>query len=195
MAFTAVLLVLSCFAMNLTMNFGIGLNWTATAGRKVLINYFKRLSIFFPVIIILWLIITFIRSLFNTGSIEYIFLFPVCYAVYYALDSVIPRFIFKKSNEGDAASVIHTSAVITTVALFIILNITGNFWVVFALALGFLLGIIMTMIIIAEIRMRAELEKTPHFLKGIPLSLITIGLLSLVYSSAAMMFFRILGEG
>ena len=94
-AFSVLLLVLSCLAMNLTMNFGIGLNWTATAGRKELINYFKRLAVFFPVITILWLIITLIRSLFFTGSAEYIFLFPVCYAVYYSLDNVISRFILK----------------------------------------------------------------------------------------------------
>jgi len=63
------------------------------------------------------------------------------------------------------------------------------------MAFGFTAGIFLVYLIIIEIRRRAALEAVPFFLRGKPLVLIAMGLLSLVFSAASLLFFRMISAG
>jgi electron transport complex protein RnfA len=84
---------------------------------------------------------------------------------------------------------------LASAALFITLNVAGGFLEAVILALFFSAGIALAVLIINEIRLRSEMEAVPQFLRGSPLILIAMGLLSMIFSSAALMLYRVLGAG
>jgi electron transport complex protein RnfA len=59
------------------------------------------------------------------------------------------------------------------------------------LALGFSLGLCLSLGILREIRRRSRFEAVPPLLRGGPLALISLGLLSLIFTSASLMFFNL----
>ena len=61
------------------------------------------------------------------------------------------------------------------------------------LSAGYAAGIALAIKIISEIRLRSEMEAVPKSLQGSPLVLIAMGLLSLVFSAAALMLYQVLG--
>jgi electron transport complex protein RnfA len=78
------------------------------------------------------------------------------------------------------------------VSLLITLALADTFAGAAVLALFFALGNLMAIIILNEIRRRSSLEWVPRFLRGSPLILISMGLLSLIFASAAGICFKIL---
>jgi electron transport complex protein RnfA len=61
------------------------------------------------------------------------------------------------------------------------------------LSLGFSLGCLTAALILREISKRSSLEAVPIAFRGAPLTLISMGLLSLIFSSVAAIFLRTLG--
>jgi electron transport complex protein RnfA len=60
------------------------------------------------------------------------------------------------------------------------------------LAAGFFIGYMFSMAIILEIHKRSSIEPVPSALRGAPLLLISMGLLSLVFSAAAAFFLQMI---
>jgi electron transport complex protein RnfA len=127
------------------------------------------------------------------GLLEYIFLFPLCYLVFSAYTYLINRFIFTKPSGHENKDSIFTGSMLSGTALFIMLNIAGNLAEAAVISLGFVLGIVLAVVIVGEIRRRSAMEAVPRFLRGGPLVLIAMGLLSLIFSSTALMFYEVLG--
>jgi electron transport complex protein RnfA len=78
-------------------------------------------------------------------------------------------------------------------SLFLTLRLALNPAEALALTLGFSLGVLLSAMILREISRRSSLEAVPELFRGAPLSLISMGLLSLVFSSLSAIFLRILG--
>jgi electron transport complex protein RnfA len=62
-----------------------------------------------------------------------------------------------------------------------------------ALTLGFSLGALLAAVILREINRRSSLEAAPELFRGAPLTLISMGLLSLIFSSVSAIILRVLG--
>jgi electron transport complex protein RnfA len=105
------------------------------------------------------------------------------------LEYLFFRYIIKKEKLNVNSS-ISFPAGITVVAVFICLNISKSFIETLLLSFGFSAGIFIVLLIVKEIRKRATLENIPYFLRGNPLVLITMGILSLVFSVASLIFLR-----
>jgi electron transport complex protein RnfA len=118
-------------------------------------------------------------------------MFPVSYIAYDALEYLFFYQILKKSPENECS--VSFPGGITAAAVFICLNIANNFAQAVFLSFGFAAGICLVMIITGEIRRRAALEAVPVFLRGKPLVLISMGMLSLVFSTGALLIFRMIG--
>ena len=200
-AWLGMLSVFSGLSMNLIIQFGLGMKEITraeisggaekpgfTAANKT--GYFIGLGIFFITIILLWLIFSFIRSVLPLGLLEYVLLFPTCFLVFSLLEYLIYCFILLKPVDADSA---FTGSALCGTALFIMLGIAGSLIEAVVLSLGFALGMVLALAIVGEIRRRSEMEAVPRFLRGGPLALIAMGLLSLVFSSAALMFYEFLG--
>jgi electron transport complex protein RnfA len=78
-------------------------------------------------------------------------------------------------------------------SLFISLRLALSPAEALALTLGFSLGTLLAAIILREINRRSSLEAVPKSLRGAPLTLISMGLLSLIFSSVSAILLRVLG--
>ena len=195
----AMLAVFSGLSMNLVLQLGLGLKELITDENP---DYAKNtnakgvlagLGILFLSNFFLWLVFSFVRSL-PLGLAEYFLLFPASYLFFSVIESLSNQSASFKKIAGIFVfwNVFRTSALVTA-ALFITLNVAGNMAEAAVLSLGFTAGIALAVAIAGEIRRRSEMEAVPRFLRGGPLVLVSLGLLSLVFSSAALMFFEVLG--
>jgi electron transport complex protein RnfA len=187
-----VLFISSGFTMNLMLQCAIGIEGGAFAE-----NFSKKLTIIkliisFITVILLYFIFTVIISSILHGIFIYVILFPLSFLVYDALEYITFNYILKNLDRNNKTSISFLGG-ITAVSLFICLNTVNGLIETTALSLGFISGIILSILILKEIQKRAVLEAVPRFLRGKPIILISMGLLSLVFSSVSILFYRMLG--
>ena len=181
--------IFSAFSMNLVLQCGLGINGGAkTPGIKPVLI---RLSIIFSVVIILWSVFTAVKSYIFSGIFIYVLLFPVSFMAYKGLEHLVFHNLLKIEKND---RILGFSGGITAAALFICMNISGNIIETIALSFGFTAGTLLVFLVLYEIQKRAALEAVPRFLRGKPLVLISMGLLSLVFSKASTLIFRMIGS-
>ena len=198
------LAVFSGLSMNLILQFGLGLVKITLVGscqpfEKINgAEAVSKMGILFVSVLFLWLLFTFFRSVLPLGLIEYVLLFPFAYLISSLLEYAADRFILKKNiGQKEFADSYQESGIINSAlaaaALFMALNVAGGFWEAAVLSLCFSGGIVLAVLIICEIRFRSEMEAVPQSLRGSPLTLIAMGLLSLIFSSTALMLYQVFG--
>ena len=153
---------------------------------------FLKILLGFITVIVLWLFFTYIVSPLSLGFFGYILFFPVVALVYYALEYLLFTILLKSTPECEDSVFLNDG--ILGAALFFTYNVSGNFLEALAMVFGFSVGSLLTLLIVTEIVRRSEMEAVPKFLAGRPLILISMGLLSLVFTSSALILFRILGN-
>jgi len=197
----------SGLSMNLILRFGIGLQRIAEEedprgaganGKWVLLI---RFGLNFISVMLLWLFFSLLQSWIFSGFLEYIMIFPVCFLFFTVIECLAKRMVLKTGWRGGIVSSYLTSesggaavkGAVTGTALFIILGLAGGIAEAAALSFGFFAGAALAVLIVGEIRRRSEMEAVPRRFRGGPLVLITLGLLSLVCASAAVVFYAVLG--
>ena len=204
MAPLAMLAVFSGLSVNLFLQLGLGLKKITLTGAFLSedmsisgqSNGKKRilaeLGMFFTAVLLLWLVFSFFRSVLFLGLLEYVLVFPVSFAVFFFLDYAACRYIFKKTFDENEPVLL--GGTLSGVALFITLNVAGSILDAAVLSVGFVAGIALAVLLTGEILKRSGMEKVPRCLRGGPLVLIAMGLLSLVFLSAALMLYQVLGS-
>jgi electron transport complex protein RnfA len=211
------LAVFSGLSMNLILRFGIGLQRIATEEGAPLRNSGKDAKwaflvwpgIYFISVMLLWLFFSGLQSVIFLGFLEYILIFPVSSLFFTVIEYLAARFALQTNRRGETVSrnrfisdyflgdgqshnpILHGAQV--GAALFIMLGLAGGFAEAAMLSFGFSAGAALAVLIVGEIRRRSAMEAVPRCLKGGPLVLITMGLLSLVVISAATVFYAVLG--
>jgi len=180
------LMISSAFTMNLILQCGLGIKGTPRSGKTDNISILIKLGIIFLTVILLWIVF----SLLFSGIFIYLLIFPVSSIVYNGLEFLIFTYLLKKDRKDECS--LSFPEGITAVAAFICVNIANSFVKAAALSFGFSAGAFLVFVILGEIRRRAALEAVPRFLRGKPLILITMGLLSLVFSTASVLLFRMI---
>jgi len=180
------LLIFSAFTMNLTLQCALGLKGAADSDNYNITTSLIRLLIVFISVVFLWLLFSKIFILLFSGMLVFVLIFPVSYMLYSGLEYFVFKYIVLKNLEEDE-SFINFPEGITAVAVFICINIANNFLDVLLLSFGFTAGILLVMLIIREIKKRAELEAVPRFMRGTPLVLVTMGMLSLVFTAGSLL--------
>jgi electron transport complex protein RnfA len=181
--------ILSSLSMNLILQCGLGISGVAVDREGRNGPPLLRGGILFITVLFLWSVFSWVFSSFSLGFFEYILLFPLSSMVYSGVEFLLYRLFLKKKPEP---SLVFCDG-LAAAAFFITLNIASGFIEAAALSFGFALGILLAHIILGEIRRRSMMEGVPRFLRGSPLMLVSMGLLSMIFSSAAIMFFRVLG--
>jgi electron transport complex protein RnfA len=174
--------------MNVILQCGLGMRQIAVSpdGRK---HQLLKAGIVFVTSLFLWPVFTSVLSGFPLGFFTYILVFPVSSLFYSCLETFLYRVVLKKKAEGGAAGFCDGLA---AAALFITLNVASGFVEAAVLCFGFSIGMLLALLILGEIRRRSMMEAAPLFLRGGPLMLVSMGFLSLVFSSAAFIFLRAL---
>ena len=187
------LFIYSCFTINIILQCAIGIKGVAESKRAADLNSIIKTLIMFITILLLWFFFTAVIYPILPGIFIYILLFPVSALVYSCFEYFIFRFLLKRNPEEE--SIISFPGGFTAAAVFIIINISNSTEETVVLAFGFTSGIFLINFIITEIRRRAALEAVPEFLRGKPLVLIAMGLLSLIFTTASLLFFRMISAG
>jgi Na+-translocating ferredoxin:NAD+ oxidoreductase RnfA subunit len=190
------LAVFSGLSMNMILQFGLGLKGIAFDESISRQRLLAGSGILFVTVMFLWIIFIFIRSVLFLGLLEYVMLFPVSSLIFSIFECMVNHFILKK-DAGQEKTIFFgdslTGGALAGAALFITLDIAGNIYEALVLSLGFSCSAALVIVVVDEIRRRAEMETVPHRLRGGPLALIAMGLLSLIFVSGALMLFGVLG--
>ena len=187
---TVFLIILSAFTMNLVLQCALGINASSIKPGRILA--LVKLGIVFLSVVILWVFFSGIISSIVSGIYIYIILFPVSFMVYDGLEFIIFKYMLKRDRSEECS--VNFPGGITAAALFVCINIANSFFSAVAMSFGFTAGIMLVLLILCEIRRRAALEAVPRFLRGKPLVLISMGMLSLVFSVSSILLFRIIGS-
>jgi len=217
-AWFLILAVFSGLSMNLILRFGIGLQQITLeedpgqSGDNAKWAFLVWPGIYFISVMFLWLFFTILQSVLFLGFLEYILIFPVSSLFFTVMEYLVRRLVLKIDWRGQVVSgnfiindyffigSLMTGAVqssfngaIVGAALFITLGLAGGFAQAAMLSFGFSAGASLAVLILGEIRRRSAMEAVPRCLRGGPLVLVTMGLLSLVFTSLAMVFYAVLG--
>jgi len=180
-----ILVIFSAFTVNLTLQCALGLKGAAVPDNGSKTTSLIKLLIIFTSIVILWFLFLKILGSFLSGMLIFILMFPVSYMVYSGLEYLVFNYLLKKNIEDE--NFISFPEGITAVAAFICIIIADGFLEVMVLSFGFTAGIFLVIIIIREIKKRAELEAVPRFMRGTPLVLVTMGMLSLIFTAVSLL--------
>lgn len=192
----AALAVFSGLSLNLLLQFALG-----TAGpagdfppRNKRELPLGQLCILFLSIVVLWAALTYALPSNWRGFSEYFLLFPLSALACKGLELLGER-VFTNSKLGAFKKMYSANTAyegLVPVALLLTLAVAADFSGAIVLALFFSLGNLAAILILNEIRRRSTLEWVPAYLRGSPLILISMGLLSLVFGTAAGICFKIL---
>jgi len=217
------LAVFSGLSMNLILRFGIGLQRISLDGGAPLRDsennakyvFFIQPGVLFISVMLLWLFFSGVQSVLFLGFLEYILIFPACSLFFVFIEYLARRLVLKTNWRGeivsrnriisdylfidgsladaDQASLNGMFSGMAGAALFVILGLAGSFAQAVTLSFGFSAGASLAVMIVGEIRRRSAMQAVPDCLKGGPLVLAAMGLLSLVFISAAAVFYSVLG--
>ena len=194
------LAIFSGLSLNLLLQFALGVAYKSGDAQRKTDGESKlpliQLGILFVSVFFLWIFFNNILPAFWNGFSELFLYFPlsslVCMGFELLGEQIIPRFFpkskgIKKNYSAFTAydGLVPASLMITSVAAW-------NFGAAFVLALFFAVGNLAAILILNEIRRRSALEWIPRFLRGSPLILVSMGLLSVIFASAAGICFKIL---
>jgi len=200
MVYIAGLAVFSGLSLNLLLQFALGTVGAASdTGHKK--NAKRELPliqfcIFFVSIIFLWVFFKYLLPVFLRGFSEYFLFYPlsalVCMGLELFVERVLPRVFSKLKGIRKIFSAITAYDGLVPASLIITFIAADAFTDALVIALFFVLGNLTAMLTLNEIARRSSLERVPKFLRGTPLILVSMGLLSLISTFAAGIFFKIL---
>ncbi len=186
---TALLSIFTGLSINLVVQFGLGVR--DIIGMK---HYQLRFSLYqglvlFLSIIITWLGFAYIIIPLGFGFLETLLLLPLSILFSSLIEKGLLVLLSKWISPANT-SVFSAYNGMVFGANFFTLRVAGSFMEALIMAAGFTLGYIISMAIVQEINKRSSIEAVPAALRGAPLLLISIGLLSLVFSAAAAFFLQ-----
>jgi Na+-translocating ferredoxin:NAD+ oxidoreductase RnfA subunit len=173
------LLILSSFGLNLPLQFGLTIKeiWQER-DKSGVISFFECMILFFSVLI-QWILFTYIFAPLNLGFIKYFVLFPAGAAISSAFEIlfglVFPKLV-KRTRKVFSFS---AETGLSLAATILIISMATTLSQALILDAGFALGTYLAVVLLKAIRLRLLAEKTNPLFEGIPILLISIGLLSL----------------
>ena len=191
------LLFFTAFSLNLLVNFALGIKELILRERSPALHLYYPWFILFVSTLLLW--VFFARTLLFTGGIlNFLLIFPLSSLASFGLEKLFFYLIsrnkdrFKDIGENPCVFSIGSSYNgLAAAALFLTLHFALSFSDAFLLSLAFSAGGLLAFLIIKEIQKRSFLETIPYGLRGTPILLLSMGLLSLVFSAASALFLKI----
>jgi electron transport complex protein RnfA len=172
---------------NLLLQFGLGM---AGGLKKNSLPVLQLLCLFLSVLALFTVFFS-LSALANLGFFEYILYYPLSCLSCLGLETVFSPLLPKKIGEK-TFNCLSAYDGLAVAALFLTRHLAETLAEGLFLSFHFSLGVLIGLVILAEIRRRSSVEKVPRFLRGKPLLLISMGFLSLVFTAAAGIFYRIL---
>ncbi|MDR2742591.1 MAG: hypothetical protein LBB98_10620 [Treponema sp.] len=201
-----ILAVLSGLSLNLLLQMGLGIRDIGSHPERLIRATLFQWGILFFSVLLFWLLFSYILSPLALGYFEYFLLFPLIKAAGKGLEVLVRRFLFsdvpqaawiprpvlEELSASDLFPAVTAYDGLTIAALILTLRLAGSFPEAVVLSLGFSLGGAAAVLILRDIHRRSSLERLPHTLRGRPLLFISMGLMSLIFSSVVAVLFQVL---
>jgi electron transport complex protein RnfA len=185
--------IFSALSLNLILRFGLGLSGSITGPDKPLGNVWYQWAVLFLSVLLLWLLFSYVLSPLSLGFFEYFLLFPLSVLVCTGLELLLRRLFPRIPVSPEQFSSASGYDGLILAALVLTLRLAASFIEAVVISLGFSLGSLAVVLILREICRRSSLEQAPRALRGMPLTLISMGFLSLIFSSLAVILLHVLG--
>jgi Na+-translocating ferredoxin:NAD+ oxidoreductase RnfA subunit len=200
----AALGICAALGMNLLAQFGLGLGLLAIEdsgpsheepGDKQ--HSLPGALILFAALFLLWVFFTYVLNPLGIGFYWYLLLYPISAALMRGLEWLFHRGFFQRGRFRKLLSRFTTPAFpagwteLLPLGLLISLHLALSPLEALFLALCFSLGLHFSLVILRELHRRSRFEAIPPFLRGNPLALISLGLLSMIFISASIMLFQL----
>ncbi|MDR1374454.1 MAG: hypothetical protein LBJ24_05720 [Treponema sp.] len=177
-------------AANLVIHLGLGLGEIGTCRFRR--HAWVQWAVLFITVLSLWFFFTYIIAPLSLGFLNYILFFPLSALVCMGLEACAFRFFFGKERLSPPFGAASAYNGLALSALFLTMHLAASPVEAAVLSLSFTGGALIAAFILCEIKRRASIEKVPPLFRGVPLMLISAGLLSLIFSSAAVFLLRAL---
>ncbi|GHV75616.1 hypothetical protein AGMMS49942_04370 [Spirochaetia bacterium] len=207
------LAVFSGLSLNLLLQFGLSVGGIIEPASRPSPPHWL---ILFVSSFVLWLFFTYVLAAPAFGFLESFLFFPAAMLVSLTLESVfvyffpsgvITRDALRNAKKGpwkpwEIARDIclnsdglprYSGNGLAAASVFLTLRLALTLVDALVLCLGFSLGCLVAAAILREINKRSSLESAPQSFRGAPLTLISMGLLSLIFSSVSVILIRVLG--
>ena len=181
------LAVFAGLSANLILQFALG---AGRLGKEMELPLFQIIGLFVSVLF-LWIIYTYILNFLPWEFLGFFLLFPLSVLACLGFESLEKR-IFPQKERIRLFSALTAYEGLVPASLFLTVILAINFLDALILSFFFAVGCLLGVFIIKEISHRADLEKIPNSLRGVPLTLISMGLLSMIFSSAAWICYKVL---
>jgi electron transport complex protein RnfA len=191
MATRMAVVVFSAFCLNLFLCFGIGIRELVSRERSPVFHIYYPWGILFVVTSALWLF--FERILGFAGWFPgFLLIYPLSLFCGLGLETAIFR-LFPRLGENPGVYRIGSGYNgFSLAALFLTLRLAVTFGEALLFSLAFSGGAFIAYLIIKEIQKRSFWEAIPHSLRGTPILLVSMGLLSLIFSVSALLVVQVL---
>ncbi|GHU39699.1 hypothetical protein FACS1894190_05440 [Spirochaetia bacterium] len=182
----ASLAVISGFNLNLVLTFALGVEQIHSNVEKP--NLGKILLLWISLFLsnfAIWLMWTYIFGPLSLGFLGHFLIFPILFLFFLCLESfvsgIFPQLATKTNGPFQNFSSVALSFASSTMTLLLAAGAADALM----LSFGFSTGAIAAIVLTGAIDKRITNEKIPAKVRGVPLLLISMGLLSLVFNAAA----------
>ena len=186
------LFICAGLSFNLILHFALGAECFTEKEREGSDIPVFQGGVLFVSTILLWFVCTYLLSFLAFGFLEYFLLFPLSAIACMVFEKVAINIFFQEGTPLKHFSADSGYNGLALTSLFLTLQIARTLFEAMFLALSFVGGVLLTMVLIHYISKRSYLESIPVMLRGRPLILISLGLLSLIFTSLTVIFLRIL---
>ncbi|MDR2659131.1 MAG: hypothetical protein LBC27_03980 [Spirochaetaceae bacterium] len=179
-----ILAVFSAFSFNLVLTFGLGTKEIFEVREHSVTGSLLQLSIMFITIFVSWLFFTFILSPLSLGFLQYFLLFPVTFFLTYGIESLFTLISGNtRQNKVFSLYTSYSGLIITGLILTLHLADTATDALFLSFCLSF--SAFFAIMLLRMIKIRGKNEKIVPIFEGQPILLMSMALLSLVFSSVA----------
>lgn len=175
---------------NALLSFGMGIKALQNRSGSVLHMPYSRVIILFISIPVLWLFISYALGSLGLYYLEILLLFPLTVMLSIAL-RVLVKYIFPKYDDNEQKSVYSGYDGLVLLGSFLALRLAHTFIEALFVSLGFSFSYLLIVFLLGQIIKRSSVEAIPDFLRGIPIVLISAGLLAMIFSIVTSIFLKI----
>jgi electron transport complex protein RnfA len=187
------LAVFSSLSLNLIVQLGLGMGSLGALRPETRLPL-RQLSVLFLSVLLLWLVFSRFSFSFFFGFGEYFLSFPLSALACMGLERIFSVLFPKIKVQPAFFNPATAYDGLALAALMLTMRLAAVFIEALVFSLGFSFGVLLSLLVLRGVRKRSVMEKVPQFLRGVPLTLLSMGLLALIFSSLAFVFFKILGK-
>jgi electron transport complex protein RnfA len=178
-----VLLIFSVLSFNLVLQLGLHVRDTYIEQNVPSKHTLKILLLLFVTELVLWLFCNYVLASLSIHALQYFLIYPLIVLLFKLYEKFYTMLLITIKEKRQFFKKLSSYTGTTLIAVLLMLYFASGFLQALILCTGFLFGMGAASVLIWAIRKRTAVEIIPRPLRGVPVFLISLGLLALVFSS------------